>query len=726
MKRILAAIMALCLIFCSGCGGEKATAQSTPDTPADSTAQKSTETELGYVPTELAMPEDLSSIWGWDSYGDTIWLGGQSADGSLLILSYDTISEEFSRYALDTADARNPVPESFSVSADSVWVLLTESYTSADAIRTINLDDLGHYVFCMAPSSGESTCTRLPFSGESGSEGSGSFFSSILALDAGRTLLTTPSTSYVIDPAGNILSMPDLPELGNALQLRINNQRYIRIGSDYTALDETNLQLGDIMPNLNGRFSSNTGNVFCTEHGILYKVDSATGENSEVFKWMDVALSYRGMGGNVIFENSAGVFFYPARAKIIKVTQGQIPKKQALTLLCFGNSGSKLYQYQSTAYTYTPELMDAIIRFNNSDPEYKIEIKPAVFADEAERSRLLIELATADDVDLIDTSLLPEGAIKEGLLVDMLPYIDADEKISRDDFIEPLFNAMQKGGALYEYTDKFTLLSILARKDVFPGRAAWSVDNIRQIQAQRPDLDCLSRERLMDSFVLAASAEFIDSSTMTCAFDCAAFQNWLKFMKSQPASIDRYENTLIFQISPDLTRDVGMWARIMFETDYVVAGFPETAGSGSYFVKLDGAYDSNAKTLGSNTRLGIMASGKHPDGAWRFVRTLMLGESEDDISSGVPVIKARFEKALDRAVTDQAEALQNIDVFNEEDAKILREQVYNTTKLVSSDEDILTIIRSEATQYFEGQKSVEEAANQTQSRVGIYLAEQYG
>ena len=36
------------------------------------------------------------------------------------------------------------------------------------------------------------------------------------------------------------------------------------------------------------------------------------------------------------------------------------------------------------------------------------------------------------------------------------------------------------------------------------------------------------------------------------------------------------------------------------------------------------------------------------------------------------------------------------------------------------------IIRSEATQYFEGQKSVEEAANQVQSRVSIYLAEQYG
>lgn len=726
MKRILEAIMVLCLIFCSGCGAEKTTAQNAADIPTATTAQKNTETELGYIPAEVAMPEGLSSIWGWDTYGDTIWLGGQNADGSLLILSFDTISEEFSRYELDTADARNPVPESFSVSADSIWVLLTESYTSADAIRTINLDDLGHYVFCMALGSGESTCTRLPFSGESISEGSGSFFSCILTLDAGRALLTTPSTNYVIDPAGNILTMPDLPELGNALQVRINNQRYIRIGSDYTALDEASLQLGDIMPNLNGRFSSNAGSVFCTEQGVLYKADSATGEKSEMFKWMDVALSYRGMGSNVIFENSEGVFFYPARAKIIKVTQCQIPKKQALTLLCFGNSGSKLYQYQSTAYTYTAELMDAVIRFNNTDPEFKIEIKPAVYADGAERSRLLIKLATANDIDLLDTSLLPEGAIKEGLLVDMLPYIDADDKISRDDFIEPLFNAMQKGGALYEYTDKFTLLSILARKDIFPGREAWNIDNIQQIQAQRPDLDCLSRERLMDSFISAASAEFIDSSTMTCSFDCAAFQNWLKFMKSQPASIDRYENTLIFQISNDLTRDVGLWARIMLETDYVVAGFPETAGSGSYFVKLDGAYDSKAKTLGFNTRLGIMASGKHPDGAWRFVRTLMLGESEDDITSGIPVIKARFEKAVDRAVINQTETAQDIDVFNEEDAKILREQVYNTTKLVSSDEDILTIIRSEATQYFEGQKSVEEAANQVQSRVSIYLAEQYG
>lgn len=725
MKRILTAIMALCFILCSGCAA-KTTDESTADIPADTLAQKNIETELGYIPTELAMPEGLSSIWGWDTYGDTIWLGGQNADGSLLILSFDTISEEFSRYELDTADARNPVPESFSVSADSIWVLLSESYAGNDIKYNINLDDLGYYVFCMALGSGESTCTRLPFSGESSTEGSGTFFSSVLALSAERALLTTPATNYVIDPAGVILSQPDLPELGSFSQLRINNQRYIHIGGEYAALDEASLQVGEILPNLNGRFSSNAGNVFCSEQGILYKYDSITEEKSEMFKWMDVALSYRGMGSNVIFENSEGVFFYPARAKLIKVTQGQIPKKQALTLLCFSDSGNKLYQYQSTAYTYTAELMDAVIRFNNTDPEFKIEIKPAVYADEAERNRLLIELATADDIDLLDTSLLPESAIKEGLLVDMLPYIDADDKISRDDFIEPLLNAMLKNGALYEYTDKFTLLSIIARKDIFPGREAWNVDNIQKLRAQCSDLDCLSRERLIDSFVSAASAEFIDWGTMTCSFDCAAFQNWLKFLKNQPASIDRYENTLIFQLSTDLARDAGMWARIILNTDYVVAGFPDTEGTGSYFVKLNGALDSKAVTAGSNTRLGIMASSKYPDGAWRFIRTLMLGESEDDIMSGIPVLKDRFEKAADRAVINQTETAHDIDIFNEDDAKILREQVYITEKLVSSDEDILMIIRSEATQYFEGQKSVEEAANQVQSRVSIYLAEQYG
>ena len=103
---------------------------------------------------------------------------------------------------------------------------------------------------------------------------------------------------------------------------------------------------------------------------------------------------------------------------------------------------------------------------------------------------------------------------------------------------------------------------------------------------------------------------------------------------------------------------------------------------------------------------------------------LMTGESNANIMTGIPVLKERFERAVNATVTNQRDQQQNMDIFNESDAEILREQVYNTRKLVHKDEALRAIIQSGAAAYFEGQKSVDEAAAQIQSRVSIYLAEQ--
>ena len=398
-----------------------------------------------------------------------------------------------------------------------------------------------------------------------------------------------------------------------------------------------------------------------------------------------------------------------------------MPQKKTLTMLCFFDASKE--GYPGAAYSYTDELMDAVVRFNNTDPEFRVEIKTKTFENDAERDRLLIELATSDGIDLIDTSLLPENAIGSEMFVDMLPYIDADGELDRGDFIQPLLKAMMRNGALYEYTDKFTLLTLLTQQGIFTGRAAWTTEYIQALVDGRADLDCISRERMSEGFILAATAEFIDRDTMTCSFDSAAFQNWLRFLNAQPEVIERYENQIVFHISTDLAGDAGFWARVMMDGEYAVAGFPDTEGTGSYFMKLNGVFGTDAPTLGCNTRVGILASGENHDGAWRFVRTLMTGERDASLTMGISVLKERFEKTLEAAVAAQP-ADSSMDGFNERDAQILREQVYNSQKLVSEDENLRAIIRSEAAAYFAGQRSVEEAAANIQNRVSLYLAEQ--
>ena len=370
------------------------------------------------------------------------------------------------------------------------------------------------------------------------------------------------------------------------------------------------------------------------------------------------------------------------------------------------------------------------MRFNNTDPQYRIEVVPLTYGSEQERSRLLIELATRRDLDLLDTSLLPDNALDSGLLADMLPMIDADETISREDFIEPLLALMTRSGGLYEYTDKFTMLTITTHPELFPGREGWTVDAIEKLMAEHPEMDALwhsyDRELILMLFTWAATAEFVDREAGSCRFDSPAFLHWLELMKTMPDGGQYNEEPKLMNICYDLAGDASWGEHYMMKGDYAIAGFPETEGTGSYFLKLGSSPSEWRGTMGQNTRLGIMAASQKQAGAWRFVRTLMEGAQTVSLDNGIPVFKASFERALESAVTDEHSDRFDIDYFTAADADKLREQVYGSTKLVDTDPGLCDIIRAEARRYLGGQLSAEEAAQNIQSRASVYIAEQYG
>ena len=432
------------------------------------------------------------------------------------------------------------------------------------------------------------------------------------------------------------------------------------------------------------------------------------------------------MGGRGSFENSAGDVFYPARCGFVKVSPGMVPVRKTLTLACFGDSTAETFGAAPT-YSCTIELLDAVIRFNHTDPEYKVEIRPILYAGEQERDRLLIELATGSDLDLLDTSFLPDNALDGGLLTDLLPRIDADPDLSREDFIQPLLAAMLRNGGLYEYTSRFTLLTMSTHPALFPGRENWTVDTIKSLIAAHPEMDPLwhsyDRELLLTLFSWAATAEFIDWDAGSCRFESPAFVHWLELLRELPDGGVYSEEAKLLKLDYDYAFNAGFGARYELKDDYVITGFPETEGTGSYFLKLGVTPSAMRRTMGSNTRIGILASGQKQDGAWRFVKALMLN-GEGSIGDGISVFKARFEREADAAVTDAHDPRFDIDEYNADDAARLKEQVYGTTKLVHADEALLQILRSEADAFLGGQKTAEEAARQIQSRVSLYLAEQ--
>lgn len=89
---------------------------------------------------------------------------------------------------------------------------------------------------------------------------------------------------------------------------------------------------------------------------------------------MDVSLSYSRLYGWDGLENSSGDIFHMTD-RITKVSRAPVPVKKPLVLACFGDSS---VQNNSAIHSYicSDKLMDAILRFNNSDPEYRVEVRP--------------------------------------------------------------------------------------------------------------------------------------------------------------------------------------------------------------------------------------------------------------------------------------------------------------------------------------------------------------
>lgn len=692
------------------------------------------ETVPGYISNEIKNPDWLSRWAGCEISGDSFCFVAYTTDDAITTASYDTINGEWRRYDnLQFDHVYYPSVNKFSVAGNSFWVLLQERYSIAEQRNNDRSRELSYYLVYLDISSGEQTISRLDF----WSEGN-PYLQSFIALDPDRILVGDGEKTFLLDAQGNILEMPELYIQGGGSHVQIGGEIYVNSVDGLALLNRETLQYGSPIEEIKDQaiYCSSLGNFLTTIENKLCSIDPSSGEKTEIFDWMDVALSYRRLYGWSGLENSNGDFFHYTD-KLTKVSRGEVPVKETLTLGCLGNASDEFYEYVDVPYTCTESLMDAIVRFNNSDPAYKVKIEPFIYHNSAERDRILIELATNNNIDILDTSLLPNGAVDKQLLVDLLPYIDADDSMSRDDFIPSLLRAMMKNNGLYEYTDKYTMLTMVTHKDL-SSKADWTTENIKSFMAQYPELAVPSNQNdLIKFFSWASTAEFMDWETLTCNFDSPAFISWLSLLKALSLETpDKNADAFLFNITYDFATSIGLNCRWTLKDEYTPIGFPNAKGTGSYFMKL-GIPDPKGRfgrfstgwsmiTAGCNTSLGMMAASEKHDGAWRFIRTFMLGEDEPALNKGIPVLAENFERAIEAQLYKEQTNYSEFETFNEEDAKYLREIVYNTTQLVCSDTSVIDTLATAINAYLEGNGSAKEAAQQIQRRMSIYMAEQHG
>ena len=724
MKKLISIILILCILFSLAACGKRSEAntsladeQATQNTGQAVQSSYDGNVQDGWLMTRVDMPAKMPVGAPTDYDGDWLWLSGRSkVDGvwRLLLLGLDTISGQWQQIALDLKDIG--VSEEFDIRRASTYFLSVRDGTAWMYVYCTDWDfSLSSYrLVSVDIATKEVRATEWDW--EKAFSSADQYMHALHALSRDKALIVTDTEACVIDRDFNPQAKNNIEAYMFGGSCHIGDQLYLISDDGITRFDTQSLSLDrsiDFDP-INWSFSvadSLPGNMLYSVDGKLYAVQDS-GQTDLVLDWMDVAISTNTMAPK-LFENAKGEYYGCADGadwlELVKVTKAQIPVKDTLTLACFIDT-----QAANPRPLMGLGLRDAILAYNHSDAAYRIEPVYFEYDGDQDMNRALIEAFNAG-IDLVDQSGLPEGRISGEQLLDLLPYLDADPDLDREDFFPAALRGMCVGGHLYRINPVYSIMGLNIPNELYPGQENWSCAFLERAIAEDPSLalgrnELYTQDWIVRAMALAITGEFIDLNSMSCDFNRDAFAAWLGLMTSLMGEAGLAEDkvSLFYSVENDYADEILAYAGRKIEKKHQNVGIPDSKGSGFYLLSQaakDAVYGG-----GDFTSLSVAKGCKDGQAAWDFAKQLF---QQADL--GVPALRAQFERMMDHQARTFGVSQTSIDA--------LREMVENAAGTVIADPVLVDLLIAELNAFVHGKQSAQETSEHLQSRVSIYLAE---
>lgn len=689
----------------------------------DAYEESTVPTEEGWLMTRVDMPAKMQASAAIASDADWMWIAGRGTQNGVLylaVLGFDTALQQWHQFAIALSEIGvgheyddGQVQVSKLAVKDGIawmWVECSTADRSATAEKLVILD------------TATAAVSATDWAPQNALIHPNEYIIAFSAISADKALIITSAEACIIDRSFTALANREIESYQVTGICEIGGQLYLTSYDGLTRFDADTLSTGQFTPvqfeKGNSNFvtaNSRRGNINCSNGTLFVTADSTTGQLSPIFDWMDVAVSRATTSPHYIFENSYGVFYACAAGKsgleLVKVENTQIPVKDVLTMACFYDTQSTNGQTRMTG-----ELTDAVLGFNNSAAGYRIELVCFEYAGSADLSRALIE-AFNSPIDLVDQSNLPESSISGSQLVDMLPYLDSDTELSREDFFPTALKSMMWGGHLYKVSPHYSAIGMNVSAGVYPGEEYWSSQWIQQAIAADPTLALGQSKRYTYDYVIkvmahAMTGEFIDIGSMNCDFYSAEFAEWLNMMVSLMDNTGLAEDKISFTCGVDSHYSMRAFyaaSGMPYDSGSVV-GFPNSKGNGFYLLSPAAEVSVQGEYSGMNTSVSIAGGCKDAQAAWCFVKQLLA-----DAGNGIPVLKSAFDAAMEYNARAYGMTQSDIDA--------LRSIVDSAAGTVIADPELIQLISGELHAYASSDKSAESVAEQLQSHVSIYLSE---
>ena len=534
-------------------------------------------------------------------------------------------------------------------------------------------------------------------------------------------------------------------------------------GMELRKIDTASKQLGDAITLPNNVWTLLSGDekydFYYTSGMYLYGFHLGDDSAEEVLNWMScdingqsldtsaINISPDGTIRGVVTEYSNGKT-EPQLFTLALVPADSLPKKEILTV-------AQLEYYPDY------DLSNRIVRFNRSHDSVRIQYKDYTQYNtendlSAGMTKFMTEVMAGNLPDILPTRQLSYKQLAaKGLLEDLYSYIDADPKLSRDDFFPNLLTALEVNGSLYQIVPAFSVETLSGASSIVGDTPGWNYDEFNAALAKMPEgctpLDpYITRDSVLSSLLYADMDSYVNWTTGEVRFDSDSFKQLLTFAKQFPAEYnweehDSAESTkdLLAQGRQMLTQtylyslDSVLWNDVSFGGQTTYIGWPTTNGVGS-IMSFDNGY-------------AISKNCTNKEAAWEFLSSMLTEDAQKEVYS-IPANRNVFNQKLEELMTpsyrkdaqgnfildengekipqsrgswyDENGLEHNVYAMTQEQADAVLSVITTCTKVANYDTSIYDIVNEQAQAFFAGQKSVDEVCRLIQSKANIYVNEQ--
>lgn len=324
-----------------------------------------------------------------------------------------------------------------------------------------------------------------------------------------------------------------------------------------------------------------------------------------------------------------------------------------------------------------------------------------------------------------------------GVFIDLYSVINDDPDLSRDDFVNGFLEGLETDGKLLMITPSFSISTIECKDKYLNGISDWDYNQMMKILNENKEEISISAKSKYESYTdafldIIKYYPYVNYSQASCSFNDDTFIELMEYFKENKIGsknpvgwdssmlVDSFKND---EIMLNVTQEQNYLSlynmvRERFNEPATAIGYPSSNGSISY-VEIENGF-------------AILANSDVKEGAWDFIKTEFLSDRYYNGTEGsyiFPAIDKYIDKQLNTLNTNLAKWKkegENCEPMTDEQiaeyASWVRE---NAGNIVKRDGNVEEVIRDELNLYFNDECSAEEAIDSIQSRIGLYLSEQY-